>query len=392
MTDPAGPPDGGPRPAPPTGRLLVDVPNWVGDQVMAMPTVERLLAGLRADEAVLLAPPPTARLWAAVFPTIRVELRSRRGSPFADARRLCRSGRFDVGVTLRHASRAKILVRLASRVAVGSEGRGGAFLLDVRWPVDRGRHQLFDAEGLLEQLALGTVDAGWRLRLPAAVLEGGRRRLASLAPRASRLLGIAPASGCGDAKRWPARSFGELVARHPDPDVGWVVLVGPGEEEVAQRVCAAAGRRLPVVGADTDVADLTAVVAGLDGVVANDTGPMHLAAFQGVPVVAVFGPTDPRRTGPAGPRRAVVASPADCAPCRRPVCPLGHRRCLDELDVARVSAALEALVGASPPSAPVGLRPAPTAAVMPAPPTAGGAAAPAGGWPAPPVRAAGRRG
>lgn len=391
MSGVSGRPGGGPRPAPLTGRLLVDVPNWVGDQVMSMPTVERLLDGLRAREAVLLAPPATARLWAEVFPAASVELRSRRGSPFADARRLCGSGRFDVAITLRHASRAKILVRLAARVAVGSEGRGGAVLLDLRWRVDRRRHQVFDAEGLLERLGLGTVDPGWRLRLPAAALESGRRRLAALLPRVSRLLGVAPASGCGDAKRWPATSFGELVARHPDPAAGWVVLVGPGEEEVARRVCAAAGRPLPVVGADADVAELAAVVAGLDALVANDTGPMHLAAFQGVPVVGVFGPTDPSRTGPVASRRSIVASPIDCAPCRRPTCPLGHRRCLDELDVGRVSAALEALLGGAPP-APVVLRPAPAATVMPAPPTADGAAAPAAEWPAPPARAVGRRG
>ncbi len=392
MNDPADRPGGVPRPAPRIGRLLVDVPNWVGDQVMAMPTVERLLAGLRPREAVLVAPRPTVRLWAAVFPGVRVELRSRRGSPFADARRLCVSGRFDAGITLRHASRAKILVRLACRLAIGSEGRGGAVLLDVRWRADRGRHQLYDAEGLLDGLGLGTVDAGWRLRLPTIALEGGRRRLEALLPRASRRLGIAPASGCGDAKRWPARSFGELVARHPDREAGWVVLVGPGEEEVARRVCASAGRPLPVVGADADVAELAAVVAGLDALVANDTGPMHLAAFQGVPVVAVFGPTDPSRTGPVGPRGSIVASPIDCAPCRRPVCPLGHRRCLDELDVGRVSAALEALEGVSSPAEPVGLRPAPAATVRPAPRTAGGAAARAGEWTAPPARAAGRRG
>lgn len=320
--------------------MLVDLPNWVGDQLIVMPTVIRLAA--EATAPVLHARAATRRLWQQVLPGARVAAGERRADPVSAARRLRTSyGRFDLAVTLRHSSRAKILVRLVAQRAVGSAGRGAALLLDHRYRVDRSRHQLFDAAGLLRLWQLPPVDAAWRLRLPGEMVADGARRLAVAAPAADRrLVGLAPATGCGEAKRWSAERFGALAARLDDRGWRCVVLIGPGETLLAEELCRAAGRALPVLGADDDVAGLAGLIANLDLVVANDSGPMHLAAFLDVPVVAVFGPTDPGRTGPVGEGHRVVATALECAPCRRERCPLGHRRCLEGLEVEDVVAAV----------------------------------------------------
>ncbi len=343
------------RPASPlAGRsVVIDVPNWVGDQLIAMPTAARLIAAAAGSRTLLYVRPPTRRLWETAFPTARVAAGDRHVEPFASARRLRRvDGRFDVGITLRHSSRAKILLRLVARRAVGSAGRGGVALLNHRYRVDRTRHQLYDAAPLLASWGLPAIDPAWRMRLPPALCAEGERRLAGvMEPAGGRVIGVAPATGCGDAKRWPAEHFGALIARL-DRGVGsWVVIVGPGEQALARELCRAAGRELPVLGADTDVAGLAGIIANLDLLVSNDSGPMHLAAFLDVPVVAVFGPTDARRTGPIGAGHRIVSTELSCAPCRREVCPLGHRRCLDELEVARVAlAVLEVVQGSGAPS------------------------------------------
>jgi ADP-heptose:LPS heptosyltransferase len=123
-----------------------------------------------------------------------------------------------------------------------------------------------------------------------------------------------------------------------------VVVVGPGEEEVARRVAASSGVRLPVVGDDTDVAGLAGLVSEVDVVVGNDSGPVQLAAVFGTPVVAIFGPTDADRTRPHGAPVRIVRRDLDCAPCGRPTCPLGHHACMTELSVDEVVEAIDDLV------------------------------------------------
>ena len=106
-------------------RLVVDLPNWVGDQVMAMSAVHRLVHANRDGSTTLHVRPPVQRMFEILFPTARTVASRLGASPFMVARRLCRDGgRFDVGVTLRHAYRAKIFIRLAARDARCEPGGG----------------------------------------------------------------------------------------------------------------------------------------------------------------------------------------------------------------------------------------------------------------------------
>jgi ADP-heptose:LPS heptosyltransferase len=124
-----------------------------------------------------------------------------------------------------------------------------------------------------------------------------------------------------------------------------VVLIGPGEEEVGRRVAEAAGRPLPIAGASSDVAGLAGMLARLSLLVCNDSGPMHLAAAVGVRAVAMFGPTDPRRTGPLGDRHVILTRGLDCAPCRARCCPVDNATCLRDLPVDRAERAVLGVLG-----------------------------------------------
>ena len=293
--------------------MLVDLPNWVGDQMMTMPALNRLAEGNLGGETVLHTRPPMVRFLSAVFPQTRVISSPHKFSPLVSARKLCEGGpRFEIGITLRNAARGKILVRLCARWCAGSRGEGARVLLSAPCRVDRSRHQVHDADSVLAALGLEAADSSWRPDLPAGLRDEGEAELRSLGIDRERAIALAPSSARGDTKRWPARRFGELAARLRAQGREPVIVIGPGEEKVAQELCRAAQYELPVVGRDMDVAGLAATAAGCQVLVGNDPGPMQLAACLGSPVVAIFGPTDPGRTAPLGSGNRVVSSP----PCR----------------------------------------------------------------------------
>ncbi len=322
--------------------MLVDLPTWIGDQTMALPAVHILVEGNRGGDTVLHTTPAMRRLLELLFPATAVAADPRKASPIASARVLCRhGGRFELGVTLRNALRAKILLRLAARASVGSRGEGAWLLLSYRCEVDRGRHQVFDPELILRALGLPGIDATWRPRTPPQLEREGRWALerAGLVGE-GRVVGLAPATARARARRWPAELFGLLARRLTEHGVRTVVVVGPGEEKVADQVRAAAEAVLPVVGPDLDVAALVGVTSRLDALVGNDSAPMHLASLFGTRVVGIFGPSDPRRTAPLGEGREVISRNLACAPCTAHTCPLDHHRCMREISVDTVDGAV----------------------------------------------------
>jgi ADP-heptose:LPS heptosyltransferase len=254
------------------------------------------------------------RFLAAVFPDAEVFASPQKASPFSSARRLRRNGRrFEIGVTLRNSARAKILIRLAAHWCAGSRGEGGLALLSAPCTVDRSRHQIHDADSILAALGLEAIDPSWRPTLPAILKGEGEMMMSRAGLHRQKTIGLAPSTARGAAKRWPSRRYGELAARLRARGYEPVVVIGPGEEVVADELCRAAQYECPVVGRNTDVAGLAAVAAAsLRLLVGNDSGPMQLAACVGTPVVALFGPTDPGRTAPVGSGHCVVSPPPGC--------------------------------------------------------------------------------
>jgi ADP-heptose:LPS heptosyltransferase len=253
------------------------------------------------------------RFLSAVFPQTRVIASPRKSSPLFSARKLREGGRrFEIGITLRNAARGKILIRLSARWCAGSRGEGALVLLSAPCGVDRSRHQVHDADSVLAVLGLEAADPWWRPDLPGDVRDEGGAALRSIGVDGERAIGLAPSTARGDTKRWPAWRFGELAARLRARGREPVIVIGPGEEAVAEELCGAAQYELPVVGTDMDIAGLAATAAGFRVLVGNDSGPMQLAACLGTPVVAIFGPTDPGRTAPRGSGRRVVSLPPGC--------------------------------------------------------------------------------
>jgi lipopolysaccharide heptosyltransferase II len=149
-----------------------------------------------------------------------------------------------------------------------------------------------------------------------------------------------------ETKHWPAESFASVAKYFLEQ--GWaVVLAGSGKDRaVCQRVSAAAPGVLDLSG-KTTVSQLAALIRQAAMCVTNDSGPMHLAAAVGAPLVAIFGPTDSLWVGPYGKPESVVRADLPCSPCylrRIKDCPFGHA-CMKQVTPAQVIARVEQLLG-----------------------------------------------
>ncbi|MCC6358235.1 MAG: lipopolysaccharide heptosyltransferase I [Phycisphaerales bacterium] len=144
------------------------------------------------------------------------------------------------------------------------------------------------------------------------------------------------------SKQWPPARFSELIDRLAAEGRPRCVLLGaPSERGIADSIVGACQSPPVDLVGRTNLRQLAALLDLSEQVICLDSGPMHIAAALGKPLVALFGPTNPARTGPYSARARVVTHPVPCAPCYRRVCPLGHQDCLVRLDAAEVTSELQ---------------------------------------------------
>jgi ADP-heptose:LPS heptosyltransferase len=216
-----------------------------------------------------------------------------------------------------------------------------ALTLPIRYPGD-GLHQVPKWLRLVERI--GVKPLGNHLVWP--VTDADQRELERLAPglnvATGPLVGLHPGAKA-PARRWPPARFAAVADRLQQEVGATVVLLGgPDERPIAERVLAAmCGTAVDLVGR-TSVAVLGALVARLDLLVADDSGPAHLAAALDTPSVQLWGPGDPPSWGPLDQlRHRVLSVDAACSPCGFAECPIDHR-CMLGIEVDEVLAAARA--------------------------------------------------
>jgi len=220
-----------------------------------------------------------------------------------------RSVGYDVAVDLQGAIRSAVLARWSgARVVYGAaEPRESpASLWYTRRVVARGAH-------VVEQnFSVASAIAGRELTLPRVEFPHdplmGESIHDGLAMRGVGEYAILnPGAGWG-AKRWPAERYGEVARELAKDGLRCLVNFGPGEDDLFEEVNAASGGLVRPTKAS--ITGLIALTRRARLFIGGDTGPMHLAAALQVPVVAIFGPTDPARNGPYGTRSIVLRNPA----------------------------------------------------------------------------------
>lgn len=222
-----------------------------------------------------------------------------------------RAARYDVAIDLQGAIRSALLARWSGAGAVygAAEPRESpASMWYTRKVVAQGRHvveqNLSVAQALVRQATTQpAADIACDLPCDAEAEERIRKRLAAQSIGDFAILN--PGAGWG-AKRWPAERYGEVARELAGRGVRSILNYGPGEEELVR--AAEAGSDGTAQAMSCSITELIALTRRARLFIGGDTGPLHLAAALRVPVVAIFGPTDPVRNGPYGTRSIVLRS------------------------------------------------------------------------------------
>jgi heptosyltransferase-2 len=330
-------------------RVVVRGVNWVGDAVMTVPALRELRRVLPGASVTL-----ATRAWAgglfdgADFIDDILALGQSGGktaAAFREARALS-ARHFDLALLFPNAfapALSAALARVPVRLGYETQGRGPLLTHRCKVPEWRGsRHEVFYYLNLvaeLERLLHGasTVETrGPRLELNVSeartrealqlLREHGALTRGEGAETRGPLVALCPGSTNSRAKRWPAERFAAVADMLVKTAGANVILIGAGEEsEVSEEVARLMGTRPAVLTGRTSLAETAAVLRASDLLITNDTGPAHLAAAVGCPVVVIFGPTNPLTTRPYSALARVVRRPPDCAPCMLRDCPIDHR-------------------------------------------------------------------
>ncbi len=259
-----------------------------------------------------------------------------------------RQRRFDVVLDLQGLLRSSLIALLtgaAERIGPADAREGARWLYTRTVRVPDGGHVVDQLRGFARQL--GLPDEPPEFVLP--VRDADRATAASLLSRQGiepdrPRIAVLPGARW-ESKRWPPTHFAELFDRldagfadRPAADRPALLLLGSSaERELADHILAGTHARVVDLVGRTRLGELVALLERASLVVAHDSGPMHVAAALGVPVLALMGPTSPERTGPYGQPAHVLTNPLPCAPCYRRRCPLGHQQCLTGLPPAHVA-------------------------------------------------------
>jgi heptosyltransferase-1 len=319
----------------PPGRILIVKLSSLGDLFHALPAVHCLKAGLNVEVDWVVQPEYADLL--RCFPDVSKAIAFPRRhylTRTGDFIRELRACDYDLVIDLQGLLKSALVAKLArGRKVIGpSFYREGANLLydAVAGRPNKNRHAVEENLDVVRYLGLPAVPVQFPLRFAVPPMDSNGARVA-----------IVPVSR-GANKNWPVTNFSEVGRRVQAAGASIFLFGAETDWEACEAIRLAldgGGRNSGVVNlaGRTSIVEMGGWLAGMNLVIANDSGPIHMAAALGVPVLAVFGPTDPGRTGPYGDRHRVVTADIGCRPCFRKCCAQDVPQCLARVTPARVA-------------------------------------------------------
>lgn len=312
-------------------KILLRLPNWIGDAVMATPTLELLKVNFPNAIFSIVAPAVICELFvqdkrvAACYTDTTKQSKNRFFATYKLAKKI---GTHDIAITFaNNLFSALLLFWSGTPVRIGYAKNLRSFLLSDAIKPQKLHHQVLSYVHLLSNLIKIPQDIP-NLCLVAKTLPKNSNKTR---------IGVSPGAAYGSAKMWLKEYFAEVVAHFLYKNCEVVLFGSKAELGIISDIVAKVERlatnkdilsnMINRVG-QTSILDLVNETSALDLFITNDSGPLHIASALEIPLVAIFGPT-PSATLPwKHSRSAVLNKKVDCAPCRYRVCPLENHICM----------------------------------------------------------------
>lgn len=321
-------------------KIIVRATNWVGDAIMALPALRALRGRFPEAHISVVARPYVADIYRdqnICDQLVAYDPRTAHAG-LSGRERLAeelRSQKFDLAVLLQNAFDAAWLAwRAGVHQRIGYARDGRSVLLTKAVPVPRPgeipAHEQFYYLELLRRAGLVDNPTGENFISLNVNQEAKRQagvQLTSAGARADAMrIAVGAGASYGSAKCWPPERFAHVADRLTAEFDADVILFGTAAERPVTAAIASAMKHPPIdLAGKTAIAELPALLSQCHLFIGNDSGAMHVAAAVGLPVVAVFGPTDPSGTAPVTHRCTIVQDKPYCSPCFLRRCPTDHR-------------------------------------------------------------------
>lgn len=328
----------------PPKNIIVRMPNWIGDLIMATPILKDLKKAFPDSHLTVMCRSPLGDLLCE-DPMINELFSFKKVSGFGrhcDRRNIIeklRKGNYDLGVLLtRSFSSAWWFWQGRVRNRIGYKGNLRRFFLTQAVPFPKNlkqQHLVSTYKMLLKPLEIPVSDTKPYLVVQQEEKAAARKSLEKQGIAKGTIIGINPGAAYGSAKCWLPERFREVTERFlEDENISVVYFGDQNSSLLVKQICQGFSSRVLNLAGMTSLRELMSLINICDVLLTNDSGPMHIADALGTPLVALFGSTNEIITGPYNSKN-VIHKHVSCSPCYQRTCPLDFR-CMKEIGVDEV--------------------------------------------------------
>ena len=333
--------------------LLIRSTNWIGDAVMTTPAVRSIKKHFCNARIYILAKPWVAPVFAKspyVDEIIIFDSRGRHKGTNGILRlsKDLRRYNFDAAILLQNAIEAALISffgGIPNRIGFNTDARG--FLLTHPVPCTKKIKQMHQTRyylKILNGINLFADDTRLDLFIGEDEKKSAQKMLQDFGISSNKkIIGINPGATYGTAKQWLLDRFAKLSDLLHQKSYEIIIFGGPGEEGLGKKISAMMNHNPLDLAGKTTLRQAFALINECDCFITNDSGLMHIAAALDIPLVAIFGSTNPITTSPHSQKKKILRIPVECSPCMKPDCIKEKHFCMENISVEMVFEAVEKL-------------------------------------------------
>lgn len=328
-------------------KILIRIPNWIGDAVMSIPSIELLKYNVKGSEISLIGRKPAIEIFYN-YPGISkiFEIKSEKLSDEIKAFINLKKEKYDKVYIFPNSFKSAFVTSFARpKEIIGylNEGRGIFLTKRIKQKYDKTKHFSFYYRGLI--LSDGAKDKEIKkinLFTSKEEKENALNFIKKVLKNERLKIGISPGAAYGESKKWFPERFKRVAEYFEKKYNAKIFIFGSNKDKIdCEKV--ETKNSLNLCG-KTSIREAMALIEKMDLFFSNDSGLMHLSNALDVPVVAIFGPTIPTFTFPYNENHRIVFHKVNCSPCENRICPYDKKVCMESVSVEEVTKKGEELI------------------------------------------------